>query len=134
MPHRSYLEGNAGGLGCDRRGACSFLAAHTASRGSADTHPDQQGHHGLETGGPGHGPPLVDTVEGSQLANLKELRPGSSGDSEVGLLFVFDPLRRAVFLVGGNKAGNRQSWYRSAIPRAEKAYEDYLTQSEEETP
>ncbi|MFD8634712.1 type II toxin-antitoxin system RelE/ParE family toxin [Streptomyces sp. NPDC059533] len=88
----------------------------------------------LRQEGPAMGRPLVDTVKGSQLANLKELRPGSSGDSEVRLLFVFDPLRRAVFLVGGNKAGNWQSWYRSAIPRAEKAYEDYLTQSEEETP
>ncbi|MFJ6780822.1 type II toxin-antitoxin system RelE/ParE family toxin [Streptomyces yangpuensis] len=84
--------------------------------------------------GPAMGRPFVDTVRGSRLANLKELRPGSSGSTEVRLLFVFDPLRRAVFLVGGDKAGNWQGWYHSAIPRAEKAYEDYLTQSEEDTP
>ena len=35
--------------------------------------------------GPGLGRPLVDTVSGSKLANLKELWPGSTGDSEVRL-------------------------------------------------
>ncbi|MFG2622171.1 type II toxin-antitoxin system RelE/ParE family toxin [Streptomyces sp. NPDC048507] len=64
---------------------------------------------------------------------LKELRPGSAGATEVRLLFVFDPLRRAVFLVGGDKAGDWRGWYRSAVPRAEKAYEDYLKQLEEDT-
>ncbi|MBT2480030.1 type II toxin-antitoxin system RelE/ParE family toxin [Streptomyces sp. ISL-94] len=88
----------------------------------------------LRQEGPAMGRPLVDTVKGSRLANLKELRPGSVGASEVRLLFVFDPLRRAVFLVGGDKAGDWQGWYRSAIPRAEQAYEDYLTQPEEDTP
>ncbi|MFE3559144.1 type II toxin-antitoxin system RelE/ParE family toxin [Streptomyces sp. NPDC059193] len=83
--------------------------------------------------GPAMGRPLVDTVKGSRLANLKELRPGSAGGSEVRLLFVFDPLRRAVFLVGGDKAGDWHRWYHSAIPLAEKAYEDYLTQLEEDT-
>ncbi|MFC9297936.1 type II toxin-antitoxin system RelE/ParE family toxin [Streptomyces sp. NPDC057011] len=88
----------------------------------------------LRQEGPSTGRPLVDTVKGSRLANLKELRPGSVGTSEVRLLFVFDPLRRAVFLVGGDKSGDWQGWHHSAIPRAEKAYEDYLTQSEEDTP
>src|SRR5262245_45264003 len=41
--------------------------------------------------GPALGRPLVDTVHGSRLRHLKELRPGSSGASEVRLLFVFDP-------------------------------------------
>ncbi|MFM9441893.1 hypothetical protein [Streptomyces acidiscabies] len=34
--------------------------------------------------------------EGSALPNLKELRPGSAGATEVRLLFVFDPDRQAV--------------------------------------
>ncbi|WP_406183295.1 type II toxin-antitoxin system RelE/ParE family toxin [Streptomyces sp. NBC_01006] len=86
----------------------------------------------LQREGPATGRPLVDTVKGSRLANLKELRPGSAGGSEVRLLFVFDPLRRAVFLVGGDKAGEWQGWYRVAIPQAEAAYEDYVTQLEED--
>lgn len=76
--------------------------------------------------GPSLGRPLVDTISGSHIANLKELRPGSSGDSEVRLLFVFDPARRAVFLVGGNKAGDWKGWYDSAVAEAEKAYAQYL--------
>jgi hypothetical protein len=35
--------------------------------------------------GPGLGRPLVDTISGSSLPNLKELRPGSSGGTEVRL-------------------------------------------------
>jgi hypothetical protein len=37
------------------------------------------------------GRPLVDTITGSTVKNLKELRPGSSGTSEVRIQFVFDP-------------------------------------------
>jgi len=33
--------------------------------------------------GPALGRPLVDTVTGSELPNLKELRPGSAGTSEI---------------------------------------------------
>jgi hypothetical protein len=76
--------------------------------------------------GPGLGRPLVDTISGSELPNLKELRPGSSGSTEVRLLFVFDPYRRAVFLVGGDKSGKWSDWYKTAIPKAEEAYFDYL--------
>ncbi|MCJ0873433.1 type II toxin-antitoxin system RelE/ParE family toxin [Streptomyces sp. AP-93] len=53
--------------------------------------------------------------------------------AEVRFLFVFDPLRRAVFLVGGDKAGDWHGWYRSSIPLAEAAYQDYVTQQEEDT-
>jgi len=53
----------------------------------------------LSIEGPALGRPLVDTVKGSSLSNLKELRPGSAGASEVRLLFVFDPQRQAVILV-----------------------------------
>ncbi|WP_239375365.1 type II toxin-antitoxin system RelE/ParE family toxin [Frankia sp. Cj5] len=84
----------------------------------------------LSIEGPALGRTLVDTVRGSHLANLKELRPGSAGASEVRLLFVFDPQRQAVILVGGDKAGTWQSWYRSAIPLAEAAYADHLRRME----
>jgi hypothetical protein len=76
--------------------------------------------------GPGLGRPLVDTIAGSKLPNLKGLRPGSAGGTEVRLLFIFDPQRRAVFLVGGDKAGKWSDWYKTAIPRAEQAYAEHL--------
>lgn len=40
--------------------------------------------------GPNLGRPLVDRIKGSAIHNLKELRPGSAGASEVRILFVFD--------------------------------------------
>jgi hypothetical protein len=57
---------------------------------------------------------------GNGLHNLKELRPGSSGRSEVRILFVFDPVRNAVLLVAGDKSGRWQEWYREAIPAAKQ--------------
>ena len=76
--------------------------------------------------GPALGRPLVDRIDGSRLHNLKELRPGSSGVSEVRILFIFDPVRNAVLLVAGDKAGRWKEWYAEAIPAAEAAYEAYL--------
>jgi hypothetical protein len=84
----------------------------------------------LAVEGPSLGRPLVDTVSGSSLPNLKELRPGSAGATEVRLLFVFDSARQAVFLVGGDKAGNWSRWYAEAIREAERAYERYAVESE----
>jgi hypothetical protein len=86
----------------------------------------------LSVEGPALGRPLVDAVKGSTLSNLKELRPGSAGASEVRLLFVFDPRRQAVILVGGDKAGNWRGWYRTAIPSAEAAYANHLKRVREE--
>ncbi|MHC5902400.1 type II toxin-antitoxin system RelE/ParE family toxin [Streptomyces sp. S6] len=83
----------------------------------------------LQIEGPALGRPLADRITGSALPNLKELRPGSSGASEVRLLFVFDPERNAVILVGGDKAGNWSGWYRTAIKEAEEAYSAYREES-----
>lgn len=41
----------------------------------------------LAQGGPGMGRPLVDRLEGSVVHNLKELRPGSAGRSEIRIIF-----------------------------------------------
>jgi hypothetical protein len=68
----------------------------------------------------------VDRLKGSNLHNLKELRPGSSCTSEVRVIFIFDPERNAVLLVAGDKAGNWTAWYRHAIPVAEERYAAYL--------
>jgi hypothetical protein len=80
----------------------------------------------LEIYGPNLGRPLVDRIEGSKLHNLKELRPGSSGASEVRILFIFDPERQAVLLVAGDKSGHWSEWYVENIPLAEVRYERWL--------
>jgi hypothetical protein len=84
----------------------------------------------LAAEGPTLGRPLVDRVHGSRLHNLKELRPGSTGSSEVRILFIFDPVRRAVLLVAGDKSGNWRSWYNENVPLAEKRYESHLAESD----
>lgn len=86
----------------------------------------------LYEGGPNLGRPLVDRIKGSNLHNLKELRPGSSGTSEIRVLFMFDPWRSAVLLVAGDKSGNWTTWYRTAIPHAEDLYAIYLKERAEE--
>jgi hypothetical protein len=86
----------------------------------------------LADGGPGLGRPLVDRLEGSQIHNLKELRPGSAGRSELRIIFVFDPWRSAILLVGGDKSGDWSGWYRRAIPQAEELYAEYLKEREAE--
>lgn len=70
--------------------------------------------------------PLVGTITGSRYANMKELIPGSSGDDEIRILFIFDPRRNAVLLLAGNKHKQWKQWYRKAIPEAERRYEEYL--------
>lgn len=80
--------------------------------------------------GPNLGRPLVDRIKGSALHNLKELRPGSSGVTEVRVLFVFDPERNVVLLVAGDKSGQWTSWYRRAIPLAETRYAAYLKEKD----
>ena len=84
----------------------------------------------LEHDGPTLGRPLVDKIKGSRLHNLKELRPGSTGTTEVRILFVFDPRRNAVLLVAGDKSGRWKDWYREAVPLAEKRYEQWMEESD----
>jgi hypothetical protein len=72
----------------------------------------------LRDQGPALGRPLADTVEASRHANMKELRPGSTGRTEMRVLFAFDKERRAILLVGGDKSGDWAGWYARNIPIA----------------
>ncbi|PSB44951.1 type II toxin-antitoxin system RelE/ParE family toxin [Chamaesiphon polymorphus] len=60
----------------------------------------------LEEQGAALGRPYVDTLKGSILTNMKELRVQHDGDP-YRILFAFDPQRQAVLLVGGNKRGDK---------------------------
>lgn len=79
----------------------------------------------LRVEGPALGRPLVDSIKDSHIHNMKELRPGSRGRTEVRVLFVFDPQRQAILLVGGDKQNKWSQWYKTAIPLAEKRYEEH---------
>ena len=76
--------------------------------------------------GPQLGRPLVDSVTASRHKNMKELRPGSSGRSELRVLFAFDPQRRAIMLVAGDKAGSWSRWYEKHIRIADDRLDRHI--------
>ena len=86
----------------------------------------------LRSLGPAATRPYVDTINGSTVSNLKELRVSSSGVLRV--LFAFDPKRRAVLLFGGDKSTDSKwnDWYPSAIAEAEAIYSRHLEKMENE--
>jgi hypothetical protein len=43
-------------------------------------------------------------------------------------LFAFDPKRRAIVLLGGNKTEDWTGWYEHNIPIADDIYDEYLRQ------
>lgn len=69
--------------------------------------------------GPTLGRPAVDSIQGSTIANLKELRFDADG-GVWRVLFAFDKRRAAILLASGDKRGaNQQRFYRSLIRTAE---------------
>ena len=86
----------------------------------------------LEERGPQLGRPIVDTVSRSRHKNMKELRPGSSGRSELRVLFAFDRDRSAIMLIAGDKAGNWSRWYKTNVPVADDLFDDHIRKLKEE--
>ena len=81
--------------------------------------------------GPTLGRPVVDRVVGSAFHNMKELR-ASAGGRRLRVLFIFDPSSTAVLLVGGDKTGLWERWYREAIPAADELYRAYLHETKQD--
>lgn len=82
----------------------------------------------LEEFGPQLGRPHVDTLKASKHANMKELR-FDAVDGAWRVAFAFDPRRRAILLVAGDKSGgNEKRFYRSLITTADKRFDDHLTE------
>lgn len=72
------------------------------------------------------GRPTVDTLKGSKHANMKELRFGWEGEVWR-VAFAFDPKRRAVLLVGGDKAGIPQKrFYGKLVAVADERFDRHL--------
>ncbi|MGX1483318.1 hypothetical protein RKD45_002394 [Streptomyces griseus] len=88
----------------------------------------------LQEAGPALRRPTVGAIEDSRFRNMRELRPRNGSTVSIRMLFVFDPARRAVFLVAGNKASGRQwaAWYPKAIKEADAKYMAYLEALKEE--
>ena len=79
----------------------------------------------LRDAGPTLGRPLVDAVVSSRHSNMKELRPGSTGRTEVRVLFAFDGKRQAILLVGGDKSDDWRGWYRINVPIADDRFDEH---------
>jgi hypothetical protein len=80
----------------------------------------------VEKFGPETGRPHVDTLKGSHYANMKELR-FEAGDGEWRVAFAFDPERRAILLVSGDKTGvSEKKFYKRLIAKADARYGQYL--------
>lgn len=80
----------------------------------------------LQEFGPQLGRPRVDTLKDSRHANMKELR-FSAADGEWRVAFAFDPRRRAILLVAGDKSGGSEKrFYRELIRKADERFDAHL--------
>jgi len=86
----------------------------------------------LEVFGPQLGRPRADTLKGSTYANMKELR-FSAADGEWRVAFAFDPRRRAILLVAGDKSGgSERRFYRDLIRKADERFNAHLDRLKKE--
>ena len=81
----------------------------------------------IRLAGPRAGRPYVDTLNGSKHANMKELRFDAKDGSQVWrAAFAFDPARKAIVLVAGDKQGNRERFYKRLIATADGRFDSHL--------
>lgn len=85
----------------------------------------------LEQDGPHLRGGLVTPIQQSRnYPRLKELR--CSADGSLRVLFMFDPRRVGIILVGGDKTGEWNNWYDRWVPVADDLYDEYLRELEED--
>jgi hypothetical protein len=80
----------------------------------------------LAEAGPALTRPHADTIHGSRIQNLRELRIQHEG-RPYRVLYVFDPRRTGILLIGGDKTG-KPRWYEEFVPKAENIYEQHLSE------
>ena len=73
------------------------------------------------TGGPTVGRPCADVIHGCTLHKLKEARV----DRGIRVLCAFDSNGNLALLLGGDKTGQWERWYRENVPKAVKLYSDH---------
>ncbi|MDR3170938.1 MAG: type II toxin-antitoxin system RelE/ParE family toxin [Treponema sp.] len=84
----------------------------------------------LESRGPALSFPYSSNIQRSRHGAMRELRSQCQG-RPLRTLYLFDPRRVAVLLIGGDKTGNDR-WYDIYVPLADTIYERYLEELEEE--
>ena len=84
----------------------------------------------LEERGPHLPFPYSSRVNGSRHSAMRELRVQHQG-RPYRVLYIFDPRRVALLLLGGNKTGDDR-WYERKVALADQIYDNYLAEMEEE--
>jgi hypothetical protein len=80
----------------------------------------------LQQFGPLLGRPRVDTLDDSRHANMKELR-FDAADGVWRVAFAFDPKRRAILLLAGDKSGGSEKrFYKQLISKADQRFDAHL--------
>jgi len=80
----------------------------------------------LEEFGPQLGRPLVDTLNDSTHSNMKELRFKYDG-GVWRVAFAFDPERKGIVLVAGDKRGaDQKKFYKQLISTADRRFTNHL--------
>ena len=86
----------------------------------------------LETFGPQLGRPRVDTLNGSEHANMKELRFDAAG-GVWRFAFAFDLKRNAIVLCGGDKSGgSEKKFYKGLIQKADARFSAHVARLKEQ--
>jgi len=86
----------------------------------------------LQQFGPQLGRPRADTLNGSRHANMKELR-FDAADGVWRVAFAFDPNRKAILLVCGDKSGGSEKrFYRQLIEKADSRLGAHLARVKKE--
>jgi hypothetical protein len=81
--------------------------------------------------GPQLGRPHADTLKDSDHANMKELR-FTAADGVWRIAFAFDPKRKAILLVAGDKSGGGEKrFYRELIRKADQRFIVHLLRIKE---
>jgi hypothetical protein len=78
----------------------------------------------LERSGPQLGFPHSSGIRSSRHPHMRELRIQVNGEP-YRVLYVFDPRRAGILLLGGSKVGD-DMWYEKNVARADRLYDEHL--------
>ena len=77
--------------------------------------------------------PRSDTLNDSKHANMKELR-FDADDGVWRVAYAFDPKRKAILLVAGDKSGGSQKrFYKALLKRADDRFDEHLAALKEQS-
>jgi hypothetical protein len=84
----------------------------------------------LVENGPNLSFPHSSKVNGSRHSAMRELRVQHQG-RPCRVLYIFDPRRVAILLLGGDKTGDDR-WYEKNVPQADRVYDECLQEIQKE--